>query len=95
MTTVYCKRNKNEMLDFYIEEKGEKYYLFPQKPYKGVENYYKKGVSLEKAINHGLCGKDHMIHKVMSKLPAYIRYVEKEYGIAVFEQSKRKLELSA
>ena len=31
----------------------------------------------------------------MTKLPGYIKYIEKEYGIAVLEQSKRKLQEAA
>lgn len=91
MTTVYCRRNKDNNLDFYIKEKQKEYFLFSQKPYRGLEAFFKKGVSLDIAINHGKGKGDSRMHKVMSKLPAYIRYIEKEYEIAFFEQSKRRL----
>ena len=95
MTTVYCIRNKGNNLDFYIKNKETEFFLFSQRLYKGVEKYFRKGVSLNKAIDHSKCWDDYRIHRVMSKLPAYIRYIEKEYEIAFFEQSKRRLSKTA
>ena len=91
MTRVYCRRNEVNTLDFYIADKDCEYYLFSQKAYLGVEKYFKNGVVLDNAINHSKGRSDYMIHKIMSKIPLYIKYVEKEYGIAFLEQSKRRL----
>ena len=91
MTTVYCRRNKGNNLDFYIKNKETEYFLFSQRVYRGLESFFEKGVSLDNAINHRKGKGDSRIHKVMTKLPAYIRYIEKEYEIAFFEQSKRRL----
>lgn len=91
MARVYCRRNETNTLDFYVADKGCEYYLFSQKAYLGVEKHFRNGVSLSNAINHSKGRADYMIHKIMSKLPIYIKYVEKEYGIALLEQSKRRL----
>ena len=95
MTTIYCKQNSNEKTDFYMIADGVHYYLFSQKKYCGVMKYYRNGVCLKEAINHKRGRSDYAIHKTMTKLPGYIKYIEKEYGIAVLEQSKRKLQEAA
>ena len=38
---------------------------------------------------------DYAIHRTMTKLPGYIKFIEKEYGIAVLNQSKRRLQEAA
>lgn len=90
MAKIYCKANHSN-LDFIITEKGTEYFLFTQKWHRGVEEYFKNGVALDNAIDHSKSRSDRMVHKVMSKLPMYIKYIEKEYGIAFLEQSKRRL----
>ena len=91
MTTIYCKQNSNEKTDFYMIVDGVHYFLFSQKRYYGVIKYYLNGVCLKDAINHKRGRSDFAIHRTMAKLPGYIKYIEKEYGILVLNQSKRKL----
>ena len=91
MTKIYCRRNGTNTLDFYVTNKGYEYYLFSQKVYLGVEKHFKNGVALNDAINHRKGRGDYMIHKTKSKLPIFIKYVEREYGIALLEQSKKRL----
>lgn len=95
MTTIYCKHNSNKKTDFYMIANGVHYYLFSQKSYCGVTKFYRNGVCLKDAINHKRGRSDYAIHKTMTKLPSYIRYIEKEYGIAVFDRSIRKLQEAA
>ena len=95
MTTIYCKQNSNGKTEFYMVANGVHYYLFSQKKYCGVTKFYRNGVCLKDAINHKRGRSDYAIHKTMTKLPSYIRYIEKEYGIAVFDRSIRKLQEAA
>ena len=95
MTKIYCKRNNNNGLDFILKERRVEFYLFSQKWHRGVEEYFKDGVSLDEAIRHGKTRKDRMIHKVKTKLPMYIRHIEKESGMTFLEQSKRRLARAA
>ena len=90
MAKIYCRHNHSN-LDFFIADRGKEYFLFTQKWHRGIEEYFKHGVALDRAINHSKSRSDRMIHKVKSKLPMQIRYIEKEYGIAFLEQSKRRL----
>ena len=91
MTKVYCKRNDDNRLDFFIKERqgGAYFFLFSQKWYRGVEEYFKDGVPLDEALRHGKTKRDFMVQKVKSKLPVYIRYIERESGIAFLEQNRR------
>ena len=40
--------------------------------------------------NFGAEQKQNLIIKTMKKLPIYIKYVEKEYGICILEQTKKR-----
>lgn len=86
MAKIYCKRNNNG-LDFILKERGSEFFLFSQKWHRGVEEYFKDGRSLDEAIRHGKTRKDRMVHKVKSKLPAYIRYIEDESGMVFLRRS--------
>ena len=42
-------------------------------------------------------GRDYFLHstavkKTLDKIPSYIRYIEKEYDVAIYEKTKKKLE---
>ena len=95
MTAIYCKQNLNGKTDFYMEADGVHYFLFSQRKYCGVTKYYRNGVCLKDAINHKRGKSDYAIHKTMTKLPVYIKYIEREFGIAVLDQSIRKLREAA
>jgi len=95
MTKIYCKENANGKIDFYIVAEGVHYFLFSQKRYCGVLKYYRNGVCLKDAIDHKRGRSDYAIHRTMTKLPGYIKFIEKEYGIAVLNQSKRRLQEAA
>ncbi len=86
---IYCVKN-NGIHSFFMFFGKEKYYLFCQNYRKGVQEYYSKGVSLNESINFSKSRNDSAIIRTMSKLPMYIRYIEKEFGIEVLEQTKKK-----
>lgn len=88
-TMIYCKPADGNH-SFYMVKDGRTYYLFSQDYRRGVQEYYSRGVTLNEAINYSRSHKDSAIQRTMSKLPMYIRYVEKEYGIEVMEQTKKK-----
>ena len=55
-----------------------------------MHEFYSDGVSLNTALKFALAHQDNAILRTMEKLPRYIKYVEKEYGIAVLEQTLKK-----
>ena len=89
-TTIYCKRTEKGMHNFYLLTEGEEFYLFTQNFRKGVQEYFGHGVSLERACDYSKSRKDSAIIKTMEKIPMFIKYIEKESGILVFEQTKKK-----
>ena len=86
---IYCVK-KQGMHSFFMLQGKQKYYLFCQNYRKGVQEYFCKGVSLNESIDYSKAHNDSAIMRTMSKLPMYIKYIEKEYGIEVFEKTKKK-----
>ena len=89
-TVIYCEPIEKGIHSFYLIHEGEKYLLFTQKYRKGVNDYYRKGVSMNEALNCSRAHKDGAILRTMEKLPVYIKYLEKEFSIEVLEKTKRK-----
>lgn len=89
MIMIDCERTKGGMHTFYMTTKGKQYYLFTQKYRKGVDNYFKNAVTLEKAQNRKKAKGDTAILRTMDKIPMYIRYAEKENGIAALKKTER------
>ena len=87
---IYCKRSERGMHNFYLRTNGEDFYLFSQNFRKGVQEYFGHGVCLERACDYSKSRKDATIIKTMDKIPMFIKYIEKESGILVFKQTKKK-----
>jgi len=89
-TMIYCETQGKAVHAFYMLSEGEIYYLFSQGYRKGVQAFYHKGVRLDESMDYSKAHKDTAIERTMSKIPMYIKYIEKEYGIEVLEQTKRR-----
>ena len=89
-STIICEVPEQGKLSFYLVTEDGRFFLFKQDYRKGVKEYFYRGVSLEQACNYKKTNYDTAIIKTMTKLPAYIKYIEKEYGISVLEQTKKK-----
>ena len=87
---IYCEISKGGSHSFYLCVNGQDYSLFSQEYRKGVNEYFSKGVSLKDSTNYAKTHKDSTLLKTMTKIPVYIKYIEKEYGIYVFEQTKKR-----
>lgn len=87
---IDCERTGNGMHNFYMEQDGIQYYLFTQKFKKGVDEFFRNGVTLEKAQNRKKAKGDSAILRTMDKLPMYIRYAEKENGITALKRTAQK-----
>lgn len=89
-TIIYCKPTAQGIHSFYLcSEEGE-FFLFSQSYHKGVQKYFSKGVRLDAARDYSKSNRDSAIVKTMNKLPMYIKYIEKEYGVAILEKTKKK-----
>ena len=89
LTKIFCKTNDSGQQDFYIQAGKKTYFLFEQSYRKTIKSYFGNGVSLEQSLKFAN-STSFAIRNVMEKLPLYIKYIEKEYSIAILEQTKRK-----
>ncbi len=87
---IYCEPAARGVHAFFLVANGKEYYLFSQNYRKGVHAYYSKGVPLTQAFKFSKTHNDTALIRTMSKLPMYIMYVEKEYGIEVLDRTKKK-----
>lgn len=96
---IYCEISYDVVKEqayheFYVTADGKKYYLFKQEYRKGVREYFRQdGVTLDRALNNGYANS--AVRRTIDKLPNYIRYIEKEYGIAILNKTKKKEALYA
>lgn len=88
--TIYCKPSAKGIHSFYLVTADAEYYLFSQDYRKGVHEYFCKGVRIDEATDFSKSRRDNAIRRTMTKIPVYIKYIEKEYGVEVLEQTKRK-----
>ena len=89
-TSVYCVTTGKGEQSFYLEACGETHFLFSQNFRRGVKEYFGAGVHIDAAMDFSRARSNTSLLKTMSKLPSYIKYVEKEYGIEVLRQTARK-----
>ena len=89
-TFISCKATAKGVHSFYMTFGGEDFFLFNQNYRRGVEEFYANGVELNQAMRISLAHHDSAIIRTMEKLPSYIKYIEKEYGIAVLNQTIKK-----
>ena len=88
--TIYCETTAKGVQSFFINANGETHFLFSQNFRRGVKDYFERGVRIDEAINFKRANGNSAIIHTMEKLPAYIRYVEREYGMEVLRRTVRK-----
>ena len=87
--TIYCKTTAKGIQSFYVEVDCKSYYLFDQKYYVGVRDYFRKGVSvndLQSANKHYNAA----VRKTANKLRSYLQYVEKEYDVVIYDKRNKQ-----
>ena len=89
-TMIYCRPTAQGIHSFYIISEGEEFFLFSQNYRKGVHSYFSKGVRLDEAYDYSKTNRDSAVIKTMNKLPMYIKYIEREYGITILNQTKKR-----
>lgn len=88
-TTIYCKTTDKGNHSFYLMIGNDEFFLFSQAYRKGVDEYYGRGVRIEESMKYSKAHNDSAITRMMDKIPMYVRYIEKEYDIEVFEKTKK------
>ena len=89
--TVFCRTTAKETQSFFVKVGGRDYFLFQQDFRKSNKEFFRNGVGVH-AINNYSSVHSAAVKKTLDKLPSYIRYIEKEYDVAIYEKTKKKLE---
>lgn len=92
-TTVFCKTTAKAKQSYFVKVDGKDYFLFQQDFRKSNKKFFQKGVDVN-AINDYSCVHSISVRKTLDKLPVYIRYIEKEYNVAIYEKTKQKQSLN-
>lgn len=87
---IYCVATAKGVHSFYLVQDGKDYFLFHQNYRRGVASYFGRGVRLREALDFGRAGHDSAITRTMQKLPAYIKYIEREFSIEVLDRTIKK-----
>ena len=89
---IYSRTTDKDLQTFYLVSQDREYYLFTQKYRRGVKEYFHNKVLLRDALDVSRSRHDTALIKTMTKLPIYIKYIEKEYGVAIMESTIKKRE---
>lgn len=89
-TKIYCKTTSKGVHSFYLLTESAELFLFNQPYRRGVADYFTKAIVLDEAINYSRAHEDAALMRTMTKIPMYVKYVEKEYGIEVLNRTKKQ-----
>ena len=84
---IFCKTVAKGKQSFYVAVDGQTYFLFQQAYRVSNKEFFQQGVRVGE-INKYAGVYSTAVRKTLDKLPSYIRYVEKEYGIAIYNKTK-------
>lgn len=87
---IICKSSEGGTHNFYLVVGTTEYFLFNEGYKKSVYDYYSKGVRLKDASNYSKSKRNVALMKTMSKIPVYVRYLEKEYDLEILEKTKKR-----
>ena len=88
---LFCKSDGRGMHSFYLQAENEVYFLFCQEYRRSNEEYFGRGVLLSDGLDFSGV-RNYAVRKTVEKLRIYVRYAEKEYGIAVLDKTKKREE---
>ena len=86
---VFCKTVAKGRQAFYLNANGKDYFLFEQDFRRSNKEFFKNGYYLTDRVDYTRV-RSEATRRTLEKLPSYIRYIEFEYGISIYEKTKRK-----
>ena len=86
-TTVYCKTVAKDTLGFFAKIGNKEYFLFNQAYRRSLKDFFYNGATVDD-INHYASVHSSAVRRTLDKLPSYIRYIEKEYSVAIYDKTK-------
>lgn len=89
MDKVFCRTTSKGIQSFYIKVENCEYFLFAQSYRVSVKEHFRAGISINECMNYA-SSRSVAVRKTLDKLKVYIPYIEKEFGIAVYNKTKDK-----
>src|SRR5574344_1872992 len=86
---IYSNTTDKGKQSFFLNNNGQEYYLFTQKFYRGVKNFFQNRQVINEALKVSNAHGDTALIRTIEKIPMYIRYIEREYGLIVLEKTAK------
>lgn len=83
--TIYCRTVAKGRQAFYVALGSKSYFLFEQKYYVGVRDYFVGGKDINE-LSAACKNVNTAVRRTANKLPSYLQYVEKEFGVVLFDK---------
>lgn len=84
---IYCKTVAKGQQAYYMHVDKKDYFLFIQNFRKSNKEIFGTGILLEDALDYSISHST-SVHKTMTKLIPFIKYIEKEYGLTVLRKTQ-------
>lgn len=85
---IFCKTLAKGVQAYYVTVDKKTYFLFQQAYHESNKAFFRKGVSINRVNNYsGVHSAS--VRRTMDKLPTYIRFIEKEYGVAIYDKTRK------
>lgn len=85
---IFCRTVAKGKQSFYVTVAGKRYYLFTQDYRVSNKEFFQNGVGISEINNYSGVHST-AVKRTLDKLPSYIRYIEKEYGVAIYEKTQK------
>ena len=89
---IICKTVEKGQQAFFVKAEGKEYFLFQQDFRKSVKDFFQNGVNVN-GVNDYSSAHSTAVRKTLDKLPTYLHYIEKEYGIEIYKKTKESKSL--
>ena len=86
---IYCKTVGKGVQAFYVAVGSKSYFLFTQKYRVGVRDYFGAGKRIDE-LSSACKHTNSAVRRTASKLPSYLHYIEKEYGVVLYDKRENQ-----
>ncbi len=86
---IYCKTVTKGRQAFYVNTNGKNYFLFEQDFRASNKEFFRKGYYLTDKVDYSKTTST-AVRNTLSKIPIYVKYIETEYGVAIYKKTKVK-----
>lgn len=87
--TVFCKTVAKGTQAYFVKADGKEYFLFHQDFRRSNKEFFQNGVSISELRRYSSAHST-SVRKTLDKLPAYLRYVEREYGVPIYTKKQMR-----